>query len=84
MVLFVTEVAIKKQLKPKKIINRHKYIINFELSDLKSFKRSGPGLGWSYLVFILRDGSTCPPVHFHKGGSKAFVRELEKYLTIKK
>ncbi len=61
-----------------------KYVINFELKELKSLKRSRPNLGWSYIIFILKCGTTCPALHFHQGGTKALMRELEKHLTVKK
>lgn len=62
----------------------HKYVIDFDLRDLKSLKRSRPNLGWSYIIFILKDGTTYPALHFHRGGTKAFVKELEAFLLIKK
>lgn len=62
----------------------HKYVINFDIGDLKSFRRSKPNLGWSYLIFILKCGSTYPALHFHQGGTKAFIKQLEKHLVIKK
>ncbi|CAH1798395.1 unnamed protein product, partial [Owenia fusiformis] len=63
---------------------KHKHIITFNISDLKSFKRSSQQLGWSYLIFILQDGTTFPALHFHQGGTKALIKEMEKTLSIKK
>lgn len=65
-------------------VKRHKYIIDFDVTDLKSFKRSRPNLGWSYLIFILKCGTTYPALHFHKGGTKLFMKDLEKFLSVKK
>lgn len=70
-------------MKSKKT-SQHKYIIDFDIRDLKSFKRSRPNLGWSYLIFILKCGTTYPALHFHQGGTKAIIKELEKYLIIKR
>ena len=67
-----------------KTAKKTKYVVNFELTDLKSFKRSSPSLGWSYLIFIMKDGTTYPALHFHQGGSKALMKEMERYLYIKK
>ncbi len=61
-----------------------KYVIDFDIKDLKSFKRSRPNLGWSYLIFILKCGTTYPALHFHQGGTKALIKEMEKYLIIKR
>ncbi|XP_064628658.1 TBC1 domain family member 15-like isoform X2 [Lineus longissimus] len=63
---------------------RHKNIIKFDVTDLKSFRRSKPSLGWSYLIFILKDGTTYPALHFHQGGTKILIKELERYLAIKR
>ncbi|XP_074662893.1 TBC1 domain family member 15-like [Tubulanus polymorphus] len=62
----------------------HKQIINFDITDLKSFKRSNPSLGWSYIHFLLKDGTTYPALHFHQGGTTALIKHLEKYLSIKR
>ncbi|KAK7494859.1 hypothetical protein BaRGS_00013986 [Batillaria attramentaria] len=63
---------------------RRKYNISFDLLDLKSFKRSAPNHGWAYIIFILKDGSTFPALHFHNGGSKALLKELEKFIHIRR
>lgn len=63
---------------------RRKYNISFDLLDLKSFKRSAPNHGWAYIIFILKDGTTFPALHFHNGGSKALLKELEKFIHIRR
>jgi len=75
---------VEMNIKQTKIKEKHKYVVNFELSDLKSFKRSRPNLGWSYIIFILKCGTTCPALHFHQGGTKALMKELDKYLHVRK
>jgi len=60
-----------------------KYIVNFDIKDLKTFRRSKPSLGWSYLIFILKCGTTFPALHFHHGGTKQVIQELRKHLHIK-
>ena len=62
----------------------HRYKINFDINDMKSFKRSKPNLGWSYLIFILKCGTTCPALHFHHGGTTLFIKQLDEHLSIKK
>lgn len=63
---------------------RRKYNISFDVLDLKSFKRSAPNHGWAYIIFILKDGTTFPALHFHNGGSKALLKELEKFVHIRR
>lgn len=63
---------------------RKKYNLSFDVMDLKSFKRSAPNHGWAYIIFILKDGTTYPAVHFHNGGSKALLKELEKFVHIRR
>lgn len=63
---------------------RKKYNLSFDVLDLKSFKRSAPNHGWAYIIFILKDGTTYPAVHFHNGGSKALLKELEKFVHIRR
>ena len=67
-----------------KMDDRRKYNISFDLLDLKSFKRSAPNHGWAYIIFILKDGTTFPALHFHNGGSKALLKELEKFIHIRR
>lgn len=63
---------------------RKKYNICFDILDLKSFKRSAPNHGWAYIIFILKDGTTFPALHFHNGGSKALLQQFGKYIHIKR
>lgn len=62
----------------------HKYYVNFDITELKSFRRSKPQLGWSYLLFVQRCGTTHPALHFHRGGTRELIEELHKFLIIKK
>ncbi|BFZ09532.1 hypothetical protein BsWGS_12572 [Bradybaena similaris] len=63
---------------------RRKYNISFDILDLKSFKRCAPNHGWAYIIFILIDGTTFPALHFHNGGSKALLKELENFIHIRR
>ena len=64
--------------------SRKKYNVSFDLLDLKSFKRNAPNHGWAYIIFILKDGTTYPALHFHNGGSKAMLQQFGKYIHIKR
>uniref|UniRef100_A0A8C8VJ44 TBC1 domain family member 15 n=1 Tax=Pelusios castaneus TaxID=367368 RepID=A0A8C8VJ44_9SAUR len=61
---------------------RAQWAFSLSLSELQSIRRSKPGLGWSYLIFISRDGGSLPALHFHRGGTKALLRALCKYLIL--
>ncbi|XP_033643110.1 TBC1 domain family member 15-like isoform X1 [Asterias rubens] len=61
---------------------RSRYAMSFPLVDTKTIRRSKRGLGWSYLMFVLKDGVSLPPLHFHEGGSTALVKELKKHVII--
>ncbi|XP_013063521.1 TBC1 domain family member 15-like isoform X1 [Biomphalaria glabrata] len=63
---------------------RRKYNISFDVLDLKSFKRNAPNHSWAYIIFILKDGTTFPALHFHNGGSKALLKELETFIHIRR
>ncbi|XP_060633434.1 TBC1 domain family member 15 [Anolis sagrei] len=54
----------------------------FTLTDLKSIKQSKEGMGWSYLVFCLKDDVVLPALHFHHGDSSTLIQLLKKYLVL--
>ncbi|XP_070579778.1 TBC1 domain family member 15-like [Ptychodera flava] len=85
----INSVGYKKQnsREPEKVTvqqptRKSKYAMSFPLTDLRSIKRSKPSLGWSYLLFVLKDGVTLPALHFHEGGSKEMMRRIQFYVTI--
>jgi hypothetical protein len=39
-------------------------------------------MGWSYLVFCLKDDVMLPALHFHQGDSKLLIESLEKYVVL--
>ena len=82
--IFLENVVVQTAESAEKRNSNHKFDINFDITDLKSFRRSKPQLGWSYIVFVLRCGTTHPALHFHKGGTRELIDELNKYLIIKK
>ncbi|XP_018081842.1 TBC1 domain family member 17-like isoform X1 [Xenopus laevis] len=62
--------------------HRGKWAFTISLSDLKSIQKSKPGLGWSYLIFITKDGVSHQALHFHQGGTKALLKALRKYIIL--
>ncbi|XP_030070166.1 TBC1 domain family member 15 [Microcaecilia unicolor] len=51
-------------------------------TDLKSIKQNKEGMGWSYLVFCLKDDVGLPALHFHHGDSRRLIECLEKYVML--
>ncbi|XP_063165176.1 TBC1 domain family member 15 isoform X2 [Candoia aspera] len=59
-----------------------KWSFLFNLTDLKSIKQNKEGMGWSYLVFCLKDDVVLPALHFHHGDSSLFIQTLKKYVVL--
>ena len=59
-----------------------KYRIHFKATMLHSIRRSDPRLAWPYAVFILKDGTTQPALHFHSGGITAMISQLQRYIWL--
>ncbi|KAM6304526.1 TBC1 domain family member 15 isoform 2-T2 [Podargus strigoides] len=59
-----------------------KWSFLFSLTDLKSIKQNKEGMGWSYLVFCLKDDVKLPALHFHRGDSKLLIKCLEKHVVL--
>lgn len=62
--------------------NREKWAFSLSLSELKSVRKSKPGLSWSYLIFITKEGVSFQALHFHQGGTKALLKALRKYVIL--
>lgn len=52
------------------------------LGELRSIRRSKPGLSWAYLVLVTQAGGSLPALHFHRGGTRALLRVLSRYLLL--
>ncbi|KAG7454695.1 hypothetical protein MATL_G00262450 [Megalops atlanticus] len=65
---------------PNHTHERSKWAFFFSLSDLKTIRVKTEG--WSYLVFSLKDDTTLPALHFHQGGSDAFLDCLRRYVLL--
>lgn len=61
---------------------KSKWSFLFSLTDLKSIKQNKEGMGWSYLVFCLKDDVVLPALHFHHGDSELLIDSLEKYVVL--
>ncbi|XP_060268430.1 TBC1 domain family member 15 isoform X6 [Ovis aries] len=61
---------------------KSKWSFLFSLTDLKSIKQNKEGMGWSYLVFCLKDDVVLPALHFHQGDSRLLIDSLEKYVAL--
>ncbi|XP_062989936.1 TBC1 domain family member 15 [Elgaria multicarinata webbii] len=59
-----------------------KWSFLFCLTDLKSIKQNKEGMGWSYLVFCLKDDVVLPALHFHHGDSSLLIQSLKKYVVL--
>ncbi|XP_028935275.1 TBC1 domain family member 15 isoform X1 [Ornithorhynchus anatinus] len=61
---------------------KSKWSFLFSLTDLKSIKQNKEGMGWSYVVFCLKDDVMLPALHFHHGDSKLLIEALKKYVVV--
>lgn len=83
----VTTVSFKKKPHSNGDATTHsngesKWSFLFSLTDLKSIKQNKEGMGWSYLVFCLKDDVKLPALHFHHGDSKPLIKCLEKHVAL--
>ncbi|XP_056652788.1 TBC1 domain family member 17 isoform X2 [Monodelphis domestica] len=62
--------------------SRGPWAFSVSLGELKSIRRSKPGLGWAYLVLVTQSGGSLPALHFHRGGTRALLRVLSRYLLL--
>ncbi|XP_075809337.1 TBC1 domain family member 17 [Microtus pennsylvanicus] len=61
---------------------RSSWAFSVSLGELKSIRRSKPGLSWAYLVLVTQAGGSLPALHFHRGGTRALLRILSRYLLL--
>lgn len=48
------------------------------VSEIMSFKKHAPSIGWQYIVVVLNTGVSIPPLYFTTGGVKAFFSVLKQ------
>ncbi|KAM5209480.1 TBC1 domain family member 17 isoform 3-T3 [Hipposideros larvatus] len=61
---------------------RDAWAFSVSLGELKSIRRSKPGLSWAYLVLVTQAGGSLPALHFHRGGIRTLLRVLSRYLLL--
>ncbi|KAF5917192.1 hypothetical protein HPG69_014125 [Diceros bicornis minor] len=61
---------------------RGSWAFSVSLGELKSIRRSKPGLSWAYLVLVTQARGSLPALHFHRGGTHALLRVLSRYLLL--
>ncbi|XP_072281789.1 TBC1 domain family member 17 isoform X2 [Pyxicephalus adspersus] len=71
-----------QELSAAKPGSREKWAFTLSLSELKSIRKSKPGLSWSYLIFITKEGVSFQALHFHLGGTRALLKTLRKYVIL--
>ncbi|KAL4641469.1 TBC1 domain family member 15 isoform X2 [Arapaima gigas] len=59
---------------------RSKGAFSFNAGDLKSITVKTKG--WSCLVFHLKEDTGLPTLHFHQGGSEAFLDALQRFVPL--
>ena len=48
------------------------------LSEVKAIRKHIPSFGWQYIVLVLVNGLTLPPLYFGTGGVKALFAALKQ------
>lgn len=48
------------------------------LSEVKALRKHAPKFGWQYVVVVLGNGLTLPPLYFTHGGVKALFSALKQ------
>ena len=48
------------------------------LSEVKAIRRHTPSFGWQYIVLVLVNGLTLPPLYFGTGGVRALFTALKQ------
>uniref|UniRef100_A0A3B3Z830 TBC1 domain family member 15 n=1 Tax=Periophthalmus magnuspinnatus TaxID=409849 RepID=A0A3B3Z830_9GOBI len=60
---------------------RSRWAFSFSLRELRSVTVKQEG--WSFLIFKLKDSSSClPALHFHQGGSTEFLDAVRRYALL--
>lgn len=58
------------------------YRILFNVEEIHSIRRSDPKLAWSYVLFIMKDGSMQPALHYHSGDIQEMISMLQRYIWL--
>lgn len=49
-----------------------------QLSEVKAIRKHTPSFGWQYIVVVLVNGLTLPPLYFGTGGVRALFTALKQ------
>jgi len=58
------------------------YMVQFDVANIISIRRSDPKLAWSYVLFTMKDGRSQPALHFHSGGIDEMISMLQRYIWL--
>lgn len=59
--------------------DRTMYAIHpFPISEVKAIRKQAPKFGWQFIVVVLSNGLTLPPLYFTTGGVKALFAALRQ------
>lgn len=60
---------------------RSRWALTFSVCDIRSITVKEEG--WTFLIFKLKEASTClPALHFHQGGSREFLESLRRFALL--
>lgn len=51
------------------------------LSDIKAIRKHAPSFGWQYIIVVLTNGLTLPPLYFSAGGVRGLISALKQVRT---
>ncbi|DBB08963.1 TPA: hypothetical protein ACH3X3_007597 [Trebouxia sp. C0006] len=54
------------------------------LSEVKAVRKHAPSFGWQYIVLVLVNGLTLPPLYFGTGGVRALFAALKQHVYLVK
>ena len=52
------------------------------LSEVKAIRKHTPSFGWQYIVVVLVNGLTLPPLYFGTGGVRALFAALKQVCAV--
>lgn len=54
------------------------------LSDIKAIRKHAPSFGWQYIIVVLTNGLTLPPLYFSAGGVRGLISALKQHAFLVK
>ncbi|KAM6937614.1 TBC1 domain family member 15 [Xenentodon cancila] len=59
---------------------KSRWAFSVSICDLRSITVKDEG--WTFLILKLKDSTSLPPLHFHQGGSRAFLDSLRRFALL--